>query len=63
VPGSRRPADGRAEQRKGRGEGLGRPDARRFGPLTLIVPPLINVLFEPRAPRPKPREPAVVTVP
>jgi len=29
VPGSRRPADGRAEQRKGRGEGLGRPDARQ----------------------------------
>lgn len=34
-----------------------------FGPLTLIVLLLINVLFEPRASRPKPREPAVVTVP
>jgi len=35
----------------------------KFGPLTLIVPLLINMLFEPRASRPKPREPAVVTVP
>ena len=57
------PSPGRAEQLKGRGEGLDRPDPRRFGPLTLIVPLLINVLFEPRASRPKPREPAAVTVP
>jgi hypothetical protein len=34
-----------------------------LGPLTLIVPLLINVLFEPRASRPKPRDPTVVTVP
>src|SRR5712671_2200475 len=32
-------------------------------PLTLIVPVLINVLFVPRASRPKPRLPVVVTMP